>query len=115
LRFAAEVFLFVADVFVLVFALALVFDLAFVFVFVLAVDFDFVLVFAFDAVLVFALVFVLDEVRAVRRGRDALLPGAPPDSPLSDEESSPSDPRSFFATPTAAGTATPSAAPAATF
>jgi len=54
-----------------------------------------------------------DELRAdvLRR-----LEVEPPDSrPLSLESSSPSEPISFLATPTAAGIATPSAVPATTF
>jgi hypothetical protein len=126
-RFGADlVFAFVFD---LAFDLVLAFDadlvLALAFVFDLALDADLVLAFVFELVFdadlalvfVFDLAFVFDFAdddlrvalfRAEEPRRVVARRGSSP-SP------SPSEPISFFATPTAAGIATPSAVPATTF
>jgi hypothetical protein len=104
-------------------------DLAFVFVLVLARDaadlafvfvlvFDrelaaFVLVFAFDRAAVFFREPALREADVLRD--DDRLRAPVLDCDPSSDESSSSEPMSFFATPTAAGIATPRAVPATTF
>jgi len=95
--------------FVEVFVFAFVFDLAFAFDEDFAFAFDFTFELAFDFTFDFA--FAFDDERPV-----GLRPVV--DRPLRRSSSSPSssfEPISFFATPTAAGIATPSAVPATTF